>query len=136
MPTPYYPFGYGLTYTSFDYSGVECKTGKISLSDIKEGKKLCVSVNVTNTGKTDGKETVQLYIRDVCASLMRPIRELKGFKKTEIKAGETKKVSFELGFDNLGYYDGTGNYVVEKGTIEIYIGKNCLTDNGTKIEII
>ena len=67
---------------------------------------------------------------------MRPMRELKGFKKTEIAPGRTVKVSFDIGYDDLGFYDESGNYVVEKGKIKLFIGKNCLTENQTEIEII
>ena len=136
MPTPCYPFGFGLTYTEFEYSSPVCKADKISLSDLKAGKHLTVSVDVKNTGNVTAKETVQLYIRDVCASLMRPIRELKGFKKVEIASGKTVEVSFDIGYDDLGFYDESGNYVVEKGKIKLFVGKNCLTENQTEIEII
>jgi beta-glucosidase len=136
MPVPCYPFGFGLTYTEFEYSAPVCESDKISLSDLEAGKRITVSADVKNTGAVTAKETVQLYIRDVCASLMRPMRELKGFKKTQIASGGTVKVSFDIGYDDLGFYDESGNYVVEKGKIKLFIGKNCLTENQTEIEII
>ena len=136
MPTPCYPFGFGLSYTEFEYTNPSCDVDKISLSDLKSGGCVTVSVSVKNVGSVSAKETVQLYIRDVCASIMRPIRELKGFKKVEIASGKTVKVSFNIGYDDLGFYDESGNYVVETGKIELFIGKDCLTENKTEIEII
>ncbi len=84
---PVYPFGYGLSYTSFSYSDV-----KLSSISLKGNQTLSVSVTVTNTGKYDGKEVVQLYIRDVVGSVTRPVKELKGFQKIELKAGESQKL--------------------------------------------
>ena len=136
MPTPYYPFGYGLTYTCFEYSAPVCESAKISLADLLAGGKLKVSVDVRNTGAVYGKETVQLYIRDEVAAMMRPIRELKGFKKAGIAPGKTEKVVFELSSGDLGYYTPAGDYTVEKGKIKVFIGKDCLTDNCIDIEII
>lgn len=136
MPTPYYPFGYGLTYTTFDYSKPVCKTAKIPLSEIESGKAFNVSVKIKNVGKVAAKETVQLYINDVVASMMRPIKELKAFNKVNIPAGKTVQVGFALGHKDLGFYDENGKYVVEKGKINVFVGKDCLTDNSTSIEII
>lgn len=136
MPTPYYPFGFGLTYTDFKYSGVTCAENEISLSDLKGGKTINLSVSIENIGKVSAKETVQLYIHDVCASIMRPLRELKDFKKVNVAAGKTVEVVFEIGADKLGFYDQSGNYTVEKGKIEIFVGKDCLTQNSVTIEII
>ena len=83
----------------------------------------------------DGKEVVQLYIRDQVASMMRPIRELKGYAKPFIKAGESAKVEFTLGYKELGFYLETGEYTLEKGEIEIYVGKNCLVKDCLKVQI-
>ena len=126
---PLYPFGYGLSYTSFEYKDIRISADTIPLSDLKAGKGVDVSVTVRNTGGFDGKETVQLYIRDKAASLMRPIRELKDYKKALIKKGESVKVSFSLGYDKLGFYNESGEYKVEPGEFEIYVGDNCLTEN-------
>ncbi|MBO4693505.1 MAG: glycoside hydrolase family 3 C-terminal domain-containing protein [Clostridia bacterium] len=136
MPTPYYPFGYGLTYTTFKYSDIKTDISKIAVSELKAGKKLRVSVNVTNKGTVSGKETVQLYIRDVCASIMRPIRELKAFKKIRIAPGKAENVTFDIGYEELGFFDDKGNYIVENGKVELYIGENCLTGKKTSIEIV
>ena len=83
----------------------------------------------------DGKEVVQLYIRDPIASMMRPIRELKGYKKPFIKVGEGVEVEFSLGYKELGFYLPSGEYTVEKGEIEVYVGKNCLVKDCIKIKI-
>ena len=134
-PTPYYPFGFGLSYTTFRYGKVGAAETVISLADLKAGKKLSVFADITNTGDFDAKETVQLYIRDKVASVMRPIRELKQFRKLPIRKGETGKAEFSLGYEDLGFYNEKGEYLLEKGEFEVFIGENCLTDNGITIQV-
>lgn len=136
VAAPYYPFGYGLSYTEFEYSKLSLSSKQISITDLKNGQKVKVSVNVTNVGKYDAKETVQLYIHDPVATMMRPLRELKAFKKVFIPSGQNKNVDFEIGFEDLGYYLSNGKYIVEKGAIKIYIGQDCLTSNMVNIEIV
>ena len=131
--TPLYPFGYGLSYTSFEYSGLVVDSNTVSLEELKAGKRLTVSVNISNVGNFDGKETVQLYIHDKVASIIRPIRELKNYKKILIKKGETARVELTVGYDQLGFYDGSGDYTVEPGDFEIYVGESCLTENRVDI---
>ena len=133
---PYYPFGYGLSYTTFAYDKPIAEFAAVSLEELEQGKKVHFSVDVTNTGKYDGKETVQLYIRDMTASMMRPMRELKKFKKVFIKQGETATVDFALGQEDLGFYTAQGEYVVESGKFLIYIGENCLTENKVDFQIV
>ncbi len=116
---PLYPFGYGLSYTSYDYSEV-----KLSSSTITKSATLKVTINVKNTGLMDGEETVQLYIRDYAASVIRPVKELKAFKKIMIKAGETKEVSFSLTKDDLSFYDADGNSIIESGKFSVFVGPN------------
>ena len=116
---PLYPFGFGLSYSTFEYSNL-----KLDKSSMNIGESLTVSVNVTNSGNIDGEEVVQLYIRDLVASVTRPIKELKGFEKVFIKAGETKTVTFQLSNDELGFYDYNGKYVVESGDFKIFVGGN------------
>ena len=128
LATPYYPFGFGLSYTEFNYGDIKCDKKEIALNELKEGKKFKISIDIKNDGEFDGKETVQLYIHDKLASFMRPIKELKAFKKVLFKKGETATVDFEIGFDDLGFYLPNGEYTVEKGEIEVFIGKDCLTD--------
>ena len=116
---PVYPFGYGLSYTSFSYGDI-----KLSNASLKGKQTLTASVNVINTGKYDGKEVVQLYIRDVVGSVTRPIKELKGFQKIELKAGETKTVSFSITPEDLKFYNYDLKYDWEAGDFEIMIGGN------------
>ena len=116
---PLYPFGYGLSYTSFDYSNFSTNTASIGMDGTVE-----VSVDVTNSGDYDGKEVVQLYIRDVVGSVTRPVKELKGFQKVEIKKGETKTVTFKLTVEDLKFYNSTLDFVAEPGAFQVFIGTN------------
>ncbi|MBQ8599942.1 MAG: glycoside hydrolase family 3 C-terminal domain-containing protein [Clostridia bacterium] len=135
-PTPYYPFGYGLSYTKFVYNDIiNCANPEVSLADLEAGKTFKLSIEVANAGDYDAKELVQLYIHDPVAKMMRPMRELKAFEKTFIKKGETALVEFELGYKDLGYYTAEGDYTVEPGKIEVFIGENCLTERMTEIVI-
>lgn len=136
IASPAYPFGFGLSYTTFEYSRPAAERTGIALEELKEGKKFRISVNVKNTGDYDGKEIVQLYIHDRVASVMRPIRELKAFRKPFIKKGETVLAEFEIGWDELGFYTEQGEYIVEKGMFDIFIGENCLTNNGIGVEVL
>ncbi|HQE33938.1 MAG TPA: beta-glucosidase BglX [Flavobacterium alvei] len=115
--TPQFPFGFGLSYTTFDYKNL-----KINKTAFAKGEPVTVSVEVTNSGNYDGKEVVQLYIHDEFGSLARPVKELKGFELVELKKGETKTVSFILTDKELGFYDNEGNYLVEPGTFKIMVG--------------
>ncbi|WP_187640082.1 glycoside hydrolase family 3 N-terminal domain-containing protein [Bosea sp. F3-2] len=114
---PLYPFGYGLSYSRFTYANP-----RVSASSVRLDGSVEVAVDVTNTGTRDGQEVVQLYIRQPVASLSRPLRELKGFEKVMIRAGETKTVRFKLEASRLGAHDEQGRYVVDPGEVEIYIG--------------
>ncbi len=116
---PVYPFGYGIGYSSFNYSDI-----KLSASSLKGNQTLTATVNVTNNGKYDGKEVVQLYIHDVVGSVTRPVKELKGFQKVDIKAGETKTVSFTITPEDLKFYNYNLKYDWEAGDFEIMIGGN------------
>ncbi|MBQ6824248.1 MAG: glycoside hydrolase family 3 C-terminal domain-containing protein, partial [Clostridia bacterium] len=134
-PTPYYPFGYGLSYTTFEYGDITVAEPAVSLKELEEGKTFKLSVEVANTGDYDGKELVQLYIHDPVAKMMRPMRELKAFKKVLIPKGEKALVELELGYKELGYYLPDGTYTVEPGKIEVFIGENCLTERMAEIII-
>ena len=114
---PLYPFGYGLSYTTFRYGDVQ-----LSTPTFERGQRVTASVEVTNTGERDGAEVVQLYVRDLVGIITRPVRELKGFEKIFLRAGETKTVSFEITDDMLGFYDGDLNWTVESGDFDIMIG--------------
>jgi beta-glucosidase len=127
--TPLYPFGYGLSYTTFNYGTINI-TNSFDLD-----QKITVSVAITNTGKRKGKEVVQLYIRDKYASITRPVKELKGFELLELLPGEKKIVDFELTEKELGFYDNDGEWILEKGDFEIFIGGNSQTNNKTTFEL-
>lgn len=116
---PLYPFGYGLSYSNFDYSDV-----KLSSTQIDANGELTASVTVTNKSKVDGAEVVQLYIRDVVGSVTRPVKELKGFEKVFIKAGESKAVNFKITPEMLKFYDYDLNFVFEPGDFDVMIGGN------------
>jgi beta-glucosidase len=120
--TPLYPFGFGLSYTTFEYSDLKISTKKPSINE-----EIKVSVKVSNTGNFNGKEVVQLYIRDLFGSITRPVRELKGFELIEIKKGESKTVEFTLGKKELGFFNANGEFVIESGDFEVYIGGNSTT---------
>ena len=116
---PLYPFGYGLSYSKFEYSNFA-----VSDTLLKGNKKLIATVEVKNTSATPGKEVVQMYIRDVVGSVTRPVEELKGFQKIELTAGETKKVSFEITPELLKFYNTNLKYDWEPGEFQIMVGTN------------
>ncbi len=116
---PLYPFGYGLSYTTFTYSDI--KLGKETL---KGDESLTATVTLSNTGKYDGEETVQLYIRDPVATISRPVKELKQFQKVILKAGEGREVSFTVSTEDLKFYNYDLRYDWEPGDFEIMIGGN------------
>ncbi|MCL5246496.1 beta-glucosidase BglX [Cellulophaga sp. 20_2_10] len=120
--TPLLPFGYGLSYSSFEYSNIN-----LSKKEIIKGEDVTVSVTVKNTGNFDGEEVVQLYLRDVVRSITPPMRQLKGFKKVFIKKGETKKVDLVLTADDLKFYNSNLDFVAEPGDFELFIGTNSNT---------
>lgn len=117
--SPLYPFGYGLSYTTFEYS-----KPALSKTSIKKDESLTVTVDVKNTGKYEGKEVVQLYIRDLVGSVTRPVKELKDFAKISLKPGETKKVEFTITPEKLKFYDINMKYVVEPGDFKVFVGTN------------
>lgn len=117
--TPLYPFGYGLSYTKFNYSDVT-----VSNANPKGNQTVQASVTVTNSGNYDGAEVVQLYIRDWVGTITRPVKELKGFQKVMLKKGESKKVTFDITPEQLKFYNGDLKYDWEAGDFEIMIGTN------------
>ena len=120
MPyTPLFPFGYGLSYTRFEYTNL-----KITPETIKPDGKVKVSVDVRNVGGRAGDEVVQLYIRDVVGSVTRPVKELKGFKRINLKPDEKRTVEFTLGPEELSFTDEEMKRVVEPGTINVMVGKS------------
>lgn len=115
---PLYPFGYGLSYTKFSYSGIT-----LSSSILSEGKEVKVSFNISNTGDRDGEEVAQLYVSFSQSKVVRPVKQLKGFKRIMIKKGETQTVELTLSADELAYWDNDKDvYVIEPGTVNIMVG--------------
>lgn len=128
---PLYPFGYGLSYTSFDYSDIS-----LSTTTCKGNQRLTASITLTNTGKYDGKEVVQLYIKDVVGTVTRPVKELKGFQKVFLKAGESKTIQFTITTEALKFYNNELRFDWEPGDFEIMIGPNSLEVKKAKVKWI
>ena len=124
---PLYPFGFGLSYTTFSYSHL-----MLSSNSISKGENISASTVVENTGKYESDEIVQLYLRDVTASVCRPVKELKGFKRIKLKPGESTKVSFELSADQMGFYTNDGTYVTEPGEFMVWIGGSSAVEKSEK----
>ena len=127
---PLYPFGYGLSYTSYSYSPVT-----LSSSTMKAGGKVTATATITNTGSRDGDEIVQFYIRDRFASIVRPVKELKGFQRIHLAKGESKTVSFDIDAATLSYYDNEGKTVLEPGDFDIMIGANSANVQSAKLTL-
>jgi beta-glucosidase len=122
--TPLYPFGYGLSYTKFEYSGVQ-----LSDSTLSENGSISASVTLSNTGERAGEEIVQLYIRDLIGSITRPVKELKGFQRVVLKPGESKQVSFSITPELLKFYNADLQWVAEPGDFFVFIGGNSDVEN-------
>ncbi|HEY4206739.1 MAG TPA: beta-glucosidase BglX [Puia sp.] len=116
---PVYPFGYGLSYAHFTYGDLV-----LSSKSLKDDQKLTATVTVTNDGHVDGKEVVELYIRDLVGSITRPVKELKGFQKIFLKAGESKNITFTISTEDLKFYNGDLKYDWEPGEFDIMVGGN------------
>lgn len=123
--SPQYPFGYGLSYSKFEYSNLKLSSNSLNPNGI-----ITVSISVKNNSAVDGKEVVQLYIRDLFGSVTRPVKELKGFELIEIKAGQTKTVSFTIDEKMLEFYTANGKWETEPGDFKVFVG----TDSATKME--
>ncbi|MEI7501913.1 MAG: fibronectin type III-like domain-contianing protein, partial [Paludibacter sp.] len=117
----FYPFGYGLSYTTFDIKNV-----KLDRSTIMPKETINVTADVTNTGTIEGAEVVQLYLRDVVSSVTRPMKQLKDFARVNLKPGETKQVTFTLTPEKLSFYNRDMNFVVEPGEFELMVGNSSL----------
>jgi beta-glucosidase len=128
---PLYPFGYGLSYTSFNYSGI-----KMNKPELHGNEQIVASVDITNTGDRDGVEIVQLYIRDLIGDVTRPVKELKGFKKVLIKKGETVNVTFTLSPGELSYYHQDMSFKYDPGNFELFIGTNSAESRSTRFSIL
>lgn len=123
---PVYPFGYGLSYTTFAYDNLAAE---------QTGEAVHVSVSVTNTGSRDGDEIVQCYVQDVAAKRVRPVRQLKGFEKISLRAGETKTVDFVIPFAELSYYDWNMEEVPCEGILKVYVGGDSRAELSREIRI-
>jgi beta-glucosidase len=117
--TPLFPFGYGLSYTQFKIANLQLSAPQVPLNG-----KVTVSVDVENTGKRSGDEVVQLYIRDVTASITRPVKELKGFQRITLQPGERKRVEFVLTAEQLGFWNREMRFTVEPGEFMVMVGAN------------
>ncbi len=128
--SPLYPFGYGLSYSTFSYSDIE-----LSQESMTQNETLTLSVNVKNTGQYDGKEVVQLYIRDLVGSVTRPVKELKGFQKIALKAGESRKVTFSITTQDLAFYTRDMSFKAEPGDFEVFIGTSSAEGVSTRFTL-
>jgi len=128
--TPQWPFGHGLSYTTFSYSPV-----RVSANEIRPTDSVAVSVDVTNTGSRDGDEVVQLYVRDDAATVTRPLRMLKGFRRVPLKAGERQTVTFTLRPQDLAFYDLRMRHVVEPGTFTVWVGGSSLGGQSARFRV-
>lgn len=128
--TPLFAFGYGLSYTTFEFSDI-----KLNKTNIQKTENATVSYTITNTGKVAGTEIVQLYIRDLYSSATRPVKELKDFARVELQPGESKTLSFVITPEKLAFYDKNMNYVVESGDFEIMIGNSSKDNNLRKVTL-
>ena len=128
--SPLFAFGYGLSYTTFAIKNVRLEKNKI-----KTNGSTRALADVTNTGKREGAEVVQMYIRDVVSSVTRPVKELKGFQKVTLRPGETKTVAFDITPDLLAFYDVNMKYVVEPGEFSIMVGNSSRDEDLTKVTL-
>jgi beta-glucosidase len=129
--SPLYPFGYGLSYTNFNYSDLTLSSEKMN-----NKQSIIASVTLTNSGKYKGKEVVQLYIRDLYGSLSRPLKELKGFEMVELEPGESKTIDFTIDNSLLKYYTANKKWESESGDFYVYIGGDSYVDSFKKFELI
>jgi beta-glucosidase len=129
---PLYPFGFGLTYTKFDFGNI-----RLDAPVVKLGGRLVAHLTVANTGVRSGTEVVQLYIRALAASAgPRPVRELKGFQKIPLQPGESRAVTFTLSANDLGYYDTKGNWLVEPGKYQLWLAKDSASGQPVDFEVV
>jgi beta-glucosidase len=132
LPTPLYPFGFGLSYTTFAFANVQ-----LSAAQVKVGATLTVSVDVTNTGAVAGDEVAQLYIHQRWGSDSRPMRELKGFARVTLQPGETKTVTFTLGPDELGYWStNAGQWLQDAAAFDLWVGGDSLATLHAEFEVV
>jgi beta-glucosidase len=129
-PFPLFPFGFGLTYTTFGYDDLE-----LSAESLRPGDSLHMTTRLTNTGKRAGTEVVQLYVRDVVARTVRPVKELKAFRRVHLRAGESKEVEFTLDSNKLAYFDAEGKPVLESGEFAVGVGGDSSTELNRRFKL-
>lgn len=129
--SPLYPFGYGLSYTTFSYSDI-----KIKKTEFQKDDQITASIEIINTGDRDGEEIVQLYIRDLVGNVTRPVKELKGFKKILIKKGETVTVTFNISTSELSYYHEDMSFTLDSGDFELFVGPNSSEGLVTRFSVL
>ena len=128
--TPLFPFGHGLSYTWFGYENIRVNSDQVAI-----GEKIVISVDVCNHGDIEAEEVVQLYTRDLVASITRPVKELKGFRRVSLQGRETKTVSFELSTDELAFYGRDGKLTVEPGLFHVWIGGSSEAGQRTEFRV-
>lgn len=128
---PLFPFGYGLSYTTFEYADIELSTNRLRPSDT-----LGVRVKLTNSGHRDGTEVTQVYVRDRSASIVRPVRELKAYRRTSLEPGKSAVLEFAIPAVELGYYDNRRQFVLEAGEFDVWVGGDSTASLGTSFRLV
>jgi beta-glucosidase len=128
---PVYPFGYGLSYTTFSYSDIT-----LSRSTLNSSGEITATVSVTNTGNMDGKEVVQMYLNDPVSTITQPVERLIGFQKIFLRRGETKPVTFRISINDLKFYNSELKWVAEPGDFNVYIGTNSQDVKAAKFTLL
>lgn len=129
--TPLYPFGFGLSYTTFEYSDMNLSSGTMT-----ENNELTITATIKNTGDVAGTEVVQLYTRDLVASYTRPVRELKDYKRVTLQSGETAQLEFTIGADEVGFYLPDGTYTIEPGKFHVWVAPNAAGGLQNEFEVV
>jgi beta-glucosidase len=129
--TPLFPFGHGLSYTTFEYHDLHVSEQEVAL-----GETITISTKLSNRGDREAEEVVQLYTRDLVGSITRPVKELKGFRRVRLRPGETKTVSFTLHTDDLSFFGRDGKRVVEPGLFHAWIDGTSDTEHRTEFRIV
>ena len=133
---PLYPFGFGLSYSEFEYSDIYSDSTEYNYEDIINGKTAIFSVNIKNVGKRRATAVPQLYVHDVVGSRIRPLRQLRGVKKVKLESGESAEMTFSLGLKDFGFYLEDGTFILEKGDFDIYIGDSSVCKNKIRVTVI